>query len=227
MPPKARVQAKQQPPPAQQHQLLLLIAAALVIGGRPRVMAAALSGAFASVGISVEALLAALELAEGLKPLSQTVKGTQLVQVTVTKSPMVNSRRQAVMYRAAYIRNASQRIQRDLDDGLPLEDARVKERRYMVLHSAAQQQRENAARRVAAASKQYGPTLGWYSRRDARTSEECRVAHGHNFEALVVPVIGYPGAVHTHCRCWPGPKHQTNVSVDEAVAGVPFEREVA
>jgi hypothetical protein len=49
----------------------------------------------------------------------------------------------------------------------------------------------------------YGGILGWHAEMDARTSAECRRANGKNFLAAYAPLIGYPGAVHPRCRCYP------------------------
>ena len=64
-----------------------------------------------------------------------------------------------------------------------------------------------AAMNTDMASWSYGDLLGWYTVRDARTSAECLAADGRNFSASAPPLIGYPGAVHPHCRCYPGPAH--------------------
>lgn len=92
------------------------------------------------------------------------------------------------------------------------------ERRYLRQHLEAVQRRNTAAKKVAAASYRYGDDLGWYAILDDRTSAECRRAHGSNFNAAEPPRIGYPGTVHAHCRCKPGPPHQTDRRVDDRTA---------
>jgi len=61
-----------------------------------------------------------------------------------------------------------------------------------------------AAAQVDTAVMDHGLLLGWHSVNDRRTSPECRAANRHNFRADDMPLIGFPGAVHPHCRCWPG-----------------------
>jgi uncharacterized protein with gpF-like domain len=58
---------------------------------------------------------------------------------------------------------------------------------------------------VDTAVMQVGLLLGWNTVIDSHTSPECLAANGHNFRADHMPKIGYPGAVHPHCRCYAGP----------------------
>lgn len=83
----------------------------------------------------------------------------------------------------------------------------ARERRYYGAHLEANWQRATAAIRVDQASWAYGDVLGWNAVHDAHTSAECRAADGKNFLAAVMPAIGWPGSVHPHCRCYPGPAH--------------------
>lgn len=78
------------------------------------------------------------------------------------------------------------------------------ERRYYGQHMDAIWARKMAAARVDAAVLDYGRLLGWHTVLDARTSAECKWANGRNFLADQMPWLGYPGAVHPHCRCYPG-----------------------
>lgn len=80
-----------------------------------------------------------------------------------------------------------------------------RERRYFGQHLDAIRNRAQAAMNVDMAALQYGPLLGWNTVRDSRTSAECAAADGKNFRADVQPLIGWPGAVHPYCRCYPGP----------------------
>jgi hypothetical protein len=80
-----------------------------------------------------------------------------------------------------------------------------KERRYFAQHLDAIRNRAQAAMDVDMAALRYGPLLGWNTIHDSRTSPECAAADGKNFRADVQPRIGWPGAVHLHCRCYPGP----------------------
>lgn len=83
------------------------------------------------------------------------------------------------------------------------EDAVERERRYFQQHLNAMRQRSLAAMGVDMAALEYGPLLGWKAVLDSHTSAECRAADRHNFYAARPPDIGYPGAVHAACRCFP------------------------
>lgn len=82
-----------------------------------------------------------------------------------------------------------------------------RERRYYELHLQAMWNRAVAAAKVDMAVLEYGPLLGWAAVLDSRTSPECRAANGKNFYASAMPFIGYPGAVHPHCRCYATSPH--------------------
>lgn len=86
-----------------------------------------------------------------------------------------------------------------------LASALTRERRYFGQHIEAAWNRARAAAQVDQAYQSYGGLLGWYSVRDRSTSRECRAAHGGNFYVDRPPAIGWPGSVHPHCRCMPGP----------------------
>lgn len=62
--------------------------------------------------------------------------------------------------------------------------------------------------------------VGWQARMDSRTSPECAAANGLNFYADRPPAIGYPGAVHPHCRCRPRKPWPNAGLVDSVMAGV-------
>lgn len=83
-------------------------------------------------------------------------------------------------------------------------EALPRERRYFGQHAEAGWLRARAAAQVDSAAGMYGPVLGWRTVRDRRTSAECLAAGGKNFRADMRPAIGWPGAVHNHCRCYPG-----------------------
>ncbi len=91
-----------------------------------------------------------------------------------------------------------------------LEAAEVAERRYFELHLLAEERRQRAAALQDATAHHLSDRephglLGWRSVVDNRTTPECRWAHGKNFRADRMPEIGWPGAVHVHCRCSAGP----------------------
>lgn len=110
-------------------------------------------------------------------------------------------------YRAAYLLAAARRVQALIDAGMSRQDAVAAERRFAVAHRSAQANRRRAAVAVDQQAARHGVVLGWYARMDARTSAECAAANGKNFTATRPPLIGYPGAVHPHCRCRPGVAH--------------------
>ena len=78
------------------------------------------------------------------------------------------------------------------------------ERRYYAQHLMAIWGRQKAGAQVDSAAMTYGRLIGWHTVRDKKTSAECLAADGKNFYADHMPVIGYPGTVHPHCRCLPG-----------------------
>lgn len=83
--------------------------------------------------------------------------------------------------------------------------ALVREVRYYGQHQEAIWARQRAAAQADSAAMDYGALLGWYTVHDSRTSAECRAADRHNFRVDKMPSIGFPGGVHIHCRCMPGP----------------------
>lgn len=128
--------------------------------------------------------------------------------------PVRAQARHELTRRAAYLLSAARRLSVGLADG-QLGSALSTEQRYLAQHRDAVTRRAAAAQNVADATQKLrdqhpdepAPMLGWYSIRDQRTTAECRAAHGHNFNPAKIPVIGFPGTVHPHCRCRPGPAH--------------------
>jgi hypothetical protein len=112
--------------------------------------------------------------------------------------------------------------------GETLRDALAKalpaERRYFGQHIEAAWTRARAAAQVDSAAQTFGPVLGWYVVRDRRTSAECLRAGGRNFRADVMPAIGWPGAVHNHCRCYAGPAFQGARMIPSAYSPVRMVR---
>lgn len=130
-------------------------------------------------------------------------------------------------YRAAYVRNASKRIGRQLRAGKSPAEALGPERRFWLLHEKARRARQVAANVVARTSETVGrneqgvPLLGWYAHPDDRVTPECKAAGGANFRADVQPMIGWPGTLHGGtCRCVPGPPFPTGDTVDRRTAGM-------
>jgi len=131
-----------------------------------------------------------------------------------------------VMRRASYLVQASRRLTTAKRGGQEaLSRALVVERRWLQAHLAAQAQRQTVGDQVAAVARRqerqakkdqtdWNGLLGWYAVNDERTSSECRKADGRNFDPKQVPLIGFPGSVHVHCRCKPGPPLATNLRVE-------------
>lgn len=154
--------------------------------------------------------------------------GGGTVEMPVPRTPTVNpatlATRDTLMdYRAAYLLNAAQRIDQTIAerpetetaDGA-LKRAIRKERRWFAAHRKMQDKRLAAARAVDIAAAIYGQRIGWWAIPDNQpASEACQRAHGHDFLAGHPPHVGkgrtYPGAVHPHCVCRPGPPFHTSL----------------
>lgn len=117
------------------------------------------------------------------------------------------------MFRAAFILNSSRRIATGLRAGQDLPTLIGKEKAAWNLHKQATSRRLLKAKAVDFAGQSFGHTtpqgtlLGWNAVIDGRTDSTCIAADGTNFYAEKPPMIGYPGSVHMHCRCTPGPPH--------------------
>lgn len=136
-------------------------------------------------------------------------------------------------YRAAYLLAAATRVQRAVDrrpagqsQAEALRQAAQRERQFYRQHLDAQARRRQVAAQVDVAALRHGvpfidgatgvatKLVGWHARLDDKTSPECRAADGANFPANRPPQIGWPGAVHPHCRCRPGAPFATARMVD-------------
>jgi hypothetical protein len=115
--------------------------------------------------------------------------------------------------RAAFFLHACRRVQAAISAARArnepvmeaVREALAAERRFMSQQIAASLKRTEAASAVDGAAAMHGPLLGWNAVLDSRTTAECRAADGKSFSADRPPLIGYPGTVHSRCRCWPGP----------------------
>lgn len=123
-------------------------------------------------------------------------------------------------YRAAYVMNASKRIQQSLNAGLSQRKALAKEYPNMQLHEQARKGRLNAAASVSKAAGQFGPLLGWYLNPLLNNESECITANGHNFYAEEGTVIGLPGSVHNKCGCKAGPPIPGAALVNDVMGNV-------
>lgn len=192
---------RQQPAGSQQQQAVLAAAAALAAAATVADAVTILAPVFAVMKIRREALSAALSVVMERPPDRTGFYGPATSHVA----------RLNLIRRAQFLVNCSRRLAGDMARTLSGErgaasllDAISRERRYYGQHQEALWTRMQAAARVDTAVMEHGLLLGWYSVNDARTSAECRAANRHNFRADDPPAIGYPGAVHPHCRCLPG-----------------------
>jgi hypothetical protein len=204
-------QQTQQPPPQAQQppsddQVIAAIATALVVAVSALAAVAMLQAMLRTrKDVDRAAVLAALSIVMGMPPEATGVSGSAALAMSRTNT----------LRRAQFAWSSAKRLTGDIlqarSDGKNVRQALAaaitRERRYFGQHRDAMWNRMQAAMNVDMASWSYGDLLGWYTVRDARTSAECLAADGRNFYASEVPVIGYPGAVHPHCRCYPGPAH--------------------
>jgi len=124
----------------------------------------------------------------------------------------------AAAWRAMYLVAAADRLA--LAGGLGASPkqaaAQAQEARYFLRHLEAEDRRmRSAALQDTAAllnadretpSTDRAELLNWRAVMDDRTTFECRMADGKNFRADKMPLVGWPGAVHVHCRCSAGPE---------------------
>lgn len=194
--------AKQQEQQPDQTQIELIVAA-ILIGAGIQATANQLSP---RLGIPAPILFAVLALALN-RP---TTFGPRTIG---QPSALSEASRIEPQFRAAYILAASRRVRDKVAQGVPREQALRDERRYFLQHMEAMTNRRRAALAVDAAARRYGATLGWHATLDARTTPECRAAHGKNFDVGQRPAIGWPGSVHANCRCKPGRKFSSSQTV--------------
>jgi hypothetical protein len=117
--------------------------------------------------------------------------------------------------RAAYLVRASRRLAYaafEDQTGAALAKARKAEARYRANHRLISQSRRRSGYAVTRAIGRRRPDaqgrimLGWYhTRPDQPPCPQCAPYVGRNFDALRPPVVGYPGMVHPHDYCKPGP----------------------
>lgn len=201
MPPRQRRQQQQEP--RSDAALITAIAGAMVVGASAQATAQTLASV---VGIPAPSLLIAILIAR-----SETV--TYGIATLPSATAASESQRLEAVYRAQFVLASSRRVHAAKQRGVPEADIRAQEQRYFQQHIDAMKNRRDAATKVDSAARRYGTTLGWYAVLDNRTSKECREAHGRNFDATRRPAIGYPGAVHPHCRCRAGKAHATSKTV--------------
>lgn len=207
-------QQQQQPPPAQpppppppppDDGLVLAIAAVLITAVSADAVMSAITPQLAAFGIYSPAMRGAVSVVMSFPP----------EQIGVAGPASFATSRQNLLRRAQFVVAASRRITADIRQARSsdamlsqvLSDSITRERRYYGQHLQAIWNRATAAAQADMAALSYGNVLGWNTVRDSRTSAECRAADGANFSVQAMPLIGWPGAVHPHCRCYPGPPH--------------------
>lgn len=197
--------APPQAPPQQQDQdqrLALQIAAVLAAATTVAAAMAAIAALLRPFGIAYQSMAAALQIVMGMPADRYGVQGPATLSM----------QRLNQLRRAQFAVQAARRLMADevlasahgQDPDAALRAGYTRENRYYGLHLQAIWNREKAAAQVDDAARSHGLLLGWYTVLDSHTSPECRAANRHNFRADAMPLIGYPGAVHPHCRCYPG-----------------------
>lgn len=200
----------QQPPPPQPDTAqdaaaaaaVAAIGTALISVATPAAALPLLAGLINAYKIPRQAMFAALDITMSYPPGQTGAYGPATLAMERT-----NLRRRSMFVLAAArrigadLKAAHSRGQNPLD---ALAAAIIRERRYYAQHLMAIWQRSQAGARVDSAAMVHGSLLGWYTVKDRRTSADCLAANGKNFYPGHMPLIGYPGAVHPHCRCLPG-----------------------
>lgn len=213
-PPQQPYPPGQQPPVPQQPDLddpALAIAVAAILAG---VGGPALTAAAAVASLKVRFVLTAAALSALGAVLNVVMQHPPPVTGVIGAASEQTSRMNAAR-RAQYVIAAAKRVMGAARDarakGEPVIGAvrgqLATEQRYYSQHQAAMWSRARAAGQTDMAAAEHGDFLGWNTILDSRASAECRAADGWNYYASSMPDIGYPGAVHPRCRCFPSSPH--------------------
>jgi hypothetical protein len=124
-------------------------------------------------------------------------------------------------YDVAFLISSARRITEAMTKGKTADEAGKVEQSYDKMHTKANQVRTQSLQQTEKVMLRNGPLVGWYAHYDSKTSPACRLANGHNFDAMQGTVIGYPGSVHPHCRCYAGPPHANGQMVDDVLQANP------
>jgi hypothetical protein len=191
------------PPPgdAGQDALVLAVASALLTASTVDAAVQAASSAVKVTGAAALGLRAALGIVMSFPPAQDSFYGQAGQQAA----------RQNLLRRAQFTVSAAKRLSQDVSRAISarqpvaaaLSAGIDRERRFYGSHLLAIWNRTRAAAQTDTAVMTYGDLLGWATVLDTKTSKDCRDANGKNYYASAMPVIGYPGAVHPHCRCYP------------------------
>lgn len=209
--PPLPVESTEVPPPGSPSRVLLAAVVAALLAGAPVALLARILGRFPDLTRSLAQRILLGRFWGGL--LTATAEEASLLSRLDT--PPIRILHQVAttnaFRRAAYLVNAVRRLAPAAasDDHERILRATMAEDRYFTAFQEAERRRNTAGRAVAEVAAGYGVDargellLGWYATLDRRTSADCRWAHERNFNALVMPPIGYPGMVHLECRCRP------------------------
>lgn len=220
--PTATYQQAQHPvtPPPQDSTLVRNVALVLASGLAISAMAEGIELLLAPYGITARSIMAAIGLARTThNPRARLARHGVDKRSEAAQIPRAAAKAERY-FRAAYVINASRRIEQSVADGATLGEALNKELPYFTAHEAARDERLGAAAKVGIAAQLHGPLLGWYLDPLLNNDPECIAADGHNFYADEGTVIGLPGMVHRFCGCEAGPPHEGATLVNEALRGV-------
>jgi hypothetical protein len=139
----------------------------------------------------------------------------KVAKIAIVDVPEVSSRgfrglleEENLIYRAAYVRTAAQRLGvASLDQDGRFGASEALERHYFELHQAQELRREAGGEQVAEAMDLYGSVVGWYATIRPTNRPNHRQAHAQNFRPLFGPpvlTLAYPGVL-PHCLCEVGP----------------------
>lgn len=201
--------AHRPPPDPTGDQVAVAVAAVLATAASAEAARRLIRPLFRPLRLTPDATTAALRLLAKLPAQRRTILDGAATKDTRTKAPL---------YTARFLIAAARRIHTAIaarDDGVSAAEAArtalARERRYLAAHLAAQHNRLARAALIDRASLVWGTRLGWYAVADRATDLECRRAGGRDFLATQPPTIGWPGTVHPHCRCKPGPPFGTTL----------------
>lgn len=232
-----KVERHYQPPKIDNDKTVRSIAKVLQLSRRTRGLSAdtaaeieALRQLLKPYGIKTDAIQIAISLT---RTDSGTYRGTahapnaRLAGHAARLTGRVRDVRDAEIYfRAAYLANAAERMQRSLNAGATQQEALRREKVYYLAHERARRGRLDSAAQVQTAADLFGQAdgrgtlVGWYLNPLLHNEVECRTASGHNFYAEEGTVIGLPGSVHANCGCYAGQPHQGASLVDDVLGNV-------